>query len=63
LKVKASDLYSAYKTWCQENGEQTLNSTNFGKKLNEKGYQGKKQGSYVYRHGIKIDQGSNEQDS
>lgn len=62
-RAKASDLYNAYKTWCMENGEQALNSTQFGRRLTEKGFEKDKRGSYVYRLGIEIVEGFLEQDS
>jgi putative DNA primase/helicase len=49
-----SDLYNTYKSWCAENGEQALNSTQFGRRLTEKGFEKEKRGSYVYRLGIEI---------
>jgi putative DNA primase/helicase len=62
-RAKGSDLYNAYKTWCIENGEQALNSTQFGRRLVEKGYEKEKRGSYVYYLGIGIVQVIFQQDS
>lgn len=37
VKAKASDLYDAYKTWCDTNGEYVLTQRNFGSRLTQKG--------------------------
>jgi putative DNA primase/helicase len=34
----ASDLYKAYKLWCEETGEQRETQTKFGRRLSEKGH-------------------------
>jgi putative DNA primase/helicase len=52
-KVKAGDLYGAYKQWCSENGERELNSTNFGKKLVEKGLKKDTKG-WVFYYGLEL---------
>ena len=36
-KVKASKLYQAYRTWCEENGEQALTHQAFGRRLSPRG--------------------------
>lgn len=36
--VKSSDLYSAYKQWCTDNGHQALTHTSFGRELTRLGY-------------------------
>lgn len=36
--VRASELYSAYKAWCSENGTHELSQTKFGKYLTSKGF-------------------------
>lgn len=38
-KVQAGKLYEAYKNWCNENGEFTLNQRAFGMKLSERGFE------------------------
>jgi phage/plasmid-associated DNA primase len=35
-------LYTAFKTWCQQSGEQELTQTAFGLRLKERGYQPEK---------------------
>jgi putative DNA primase/helicase len=37
-KVKASELYAAYKHWCADTGEYELSNREFSKRLREKGY-------------------------
>lgn len=37
-KVKASTLYQEFKKWAEENGELTLSSTSFGRRMGEKGF-------------------------
>lgn len=48
-KVKASDLYKAYEAWCKEQGEYCVKNITFGKRLQEKGFQKKKEGNVYYR--------------
>lgn len=48
-KVKGGDLYKAYEAWCKEQGEYCIKGTTFGKRLQEKGYQKKKEGNVFYR--------------
>lgn len=38
-RVKASELYKEYKDWCEPRGDTPMNSTNFGKRLAEKGFE------------------------
>jgi putative DNA primase/helicase len=37
--VAAKDLYTRYKSWCDENGETTEKQRTFGSKLSERGYE------------------------
>ncbi|UJS16904.1 MAG: phage/plasmid primase, P4 family [Candidatus Jettenia sp.] len=39
VKAKAGVLYESYKKWCTDNNEFTLNNRQFGRRLNEKGFQ------------------------
>lgn len=39
LKTIASDIYKAYKQWCEENQEKATNNTRFGRMLSERGYE------------------------
>lgn len=36
--VRAGELYNAYKTWCEANGEHAMTGTAFGRRLTERGY-------------------------
>jgi len=38
LHVPSKDLYAAYATWCEDNGELQIKQTTFGRKLKEKGF-------------------------
>jgi putative DNA primase/helicase len=53
-QVKAGDLFAAYGRWCTENGERTTTQTDFGRKLEERGYTRDKRGPYVFRLGIAL---------
>jgi putative DNA primase/helicase len=37
-EVRASELYEAYKSWCDSEGEKSMTQTMFGKRLGERGY-------------------------
>lgn len=50
-KVKASDLYKAYNTWCESNGENPISGTAFGRRMVEKGYE-KEKTTHVFYKGI-----------
>lgn len=52
-EVRASDLYGAYKTWCDSEGEKPVNQTNFGRRLTERGYV-KKPKPYVTYQGLTL---------
>jgi len=43
--VLSKDLYNAYKTWCEENGEYPLKKNTFSRRLGEKGYSQCRMGS------------------
>lgn len=47
-EVKRSDLYAAYKTWCQETGEYQVTSTKFALRLKERGIKDRKYGTYLW---------------
>lgn len=64
--VKATDLYSAYKNWCDQGGERCVSQTDFGRRLNERGFESNKKGGVVYRIGLdlaseSLDMGSEEE--
>jgi P4 family phage/plasmid primase-like protien len=52
-EARASDLYEAYRSWCELEGEKPMTQTMFGKKLAERGY-GKKPKPYVTYQGLKL---------
>lgn len=61
--VPAKDLYEAYTRWCNENGDEALSGTMFGRLLNERGFMAKKIGGKVYRQGLSLQQEGGQQDS
>ena len=48
-KEKATDLYAAYKRWCDANNEEPKNNTAFGRRLNDLGIRSAKIGGIGYR--------------
>jgi putative DNA primase/helicase len=52
VRVKAGDLYDAYKTWCETTGESWITLTAMGNQLEERGFEKKVSGGYVWRLGI-----------
>ncbi len=55
-RIKAGDLYAAYKKWCEDNGEQPLVQRNFGLQLTERGFEHRKSNSTNWRIGIGLSQ-------
>ncbi|MCK6467084.1 MAG: phage/plasmid primase, P4 family [Candidatus Brocadia sinica] len=56
VKSKASDLYGAYKNWCEAGGEYILSQRSFGLRLTERGLERvKSSGNYWRGIGIKIE--------
>jgi putative DNA primase/helicase len=51
VRIKASELYEAYKKWCDANGEQAATLSAFGHYLEEKGFAKHKIGT-IWRLGI-----------
>ena len=47
-QVKASALFSAYRKWCDETGNNAVNQTRFGTAMAERGFNKEKQGTVVY---------------
>ncbi len=39
VKVRSGDLYEAYRRWCEDNGEHSINNRHFGRRLSEKSFQ------------------------
>jgi P4 family phage/plasmid primase-like protien len=52
LRVKPTDLYDAYKRYCEKNGEMSLSMKEFGTSLNNKGYEVRKSNGSTWRLGI-----------
>ena len=51
--AKASDLYAAYKEWCESNGERPSSQRALGMRLTERGFQRRRgTGGPYYWHGI-----------
>jgi putative DNA primase/helicase len=50
--LKASELYKEYVEWCRPRGDDPMNSTNFGKRLAEKGYEKKRTNHGYYYDGL-----------
>ena len=48
-EVSAKDLYEAYKSWCDSEGEEALKQANFGRRLTERGYERKKKPRVTYQ--------------
>jgi len=44
MKVTAKGLYSAYTSWCEDNGERQLSQTAIGKRLAERGFESSRTG-------------------
>ncbi|KAA0242502.1 MAG: DNA primase [Candidatus Brocadia sp. AMX2] len=56
VKSKASDLYGAYKNWCEAGGEYILSQRSFGLRLTERGLERVKSGGNCWKGiGLKIE--------
>jgi putative DNA primase/helicase len=55
VRAKASDLYEAYKRWCDASGEYAITLTAFGNRLEEQGFAKHKAGT-IWRLGIGLQQ-------
>ena len=53
LEVSATELYTAYKRWAHENGEFELSQTAFGRRIEERGFDVRKNG-VKYRRGLRL---------
>jgi putative DNA primase/helicase len=53
LEVSATELYTAYKRWAHENGEFELSQTAFGRRIEERGFDVRKNG-VKYRQGLRL---------
>lgn len=58
-KVTAGELYKHYVQWCKDTGHEPYNSTNFGRRLTERGFEKVRQSGHFYYLGIglPIDEG------
>jgi len=55
LMEPASELYAAYHRWCQEGGEFELSQTQFGRKMEERGFPAEKRsGGLKWRLGLRL---------
>ena len=52
-QAKAGELYSAYGTWCDQNGEKAVTSKTFATQLAERGFD-KYKSNYVYYIGLEL---------
>lgn len=55
--VNATELYDAYKRWCENEGEGLLTGTAFGKRVVELGYERKHMTAGNYYHGLQLSTG------
>jgi putative DNA primase/helicase len=53
LEVAAGDLYAAYRKWAKDNGEFELSQTAFGRRIEERGFDVRKNG-IKYRRGLRL---------
>jgi len=53
-KITKTDLYQNFKTWCLENGEYVITKRAFGQRLQEKGFEEKRDGAARWWKGIRL---------
>jgi putative DNA primase/helicase len=53
-RIKTSELFKAYKTWCDENGERAEKNNEFGKNLRKRDFKPSKSGSTRFFNGIQL---------
>lgn len=53
MKIKASELFNAYRDWARENNEHDFSNTKFGKEVSKKFHKKKSNGIMIYE-GIKL---------
>lgn len=51
-RVIFSALYHQYANWCKDTGHEPMNSSNLGRRLQERGYKKQKQGGNIYYLGL-----------
>ena len=54
FEIKSSELYRAYKNYCEEGGEQSDSANRFAMQMEEKGFEKKKRTAGNYWLGIKV---------
>lgn len=54
----AGDLYLGFKRWCEDNGQQVMSSTAFGRELSRLGFEGDKVNNKRVRRGLRMMEGS-----
>ena len=52
VKVNPTDLYDAYKKWCEDTGETVLSQRAFGTRLTERGLKPTQSGGKRFRDGV-----------
>ncbi len=60
VRVKAGDLYKAYRDWCEATGTREMSQRNFGSAMTERGFQRTTRGSPTFYLGIRLSFGSTE---
>lgn len=53
-EVGASDLYKAFKDWCEVNGEWCPSQTHFGRRLDDRGFQARRTNTAKLRKGLRL---------
>lgn len=59
VTATAKELFKAYCAWCEEQGEKSLNQTNFGRRLKERGLQNDRNMKGIFWRGIGLLNGDN----
>ena len=54
VKANPTDLYDAYKKWCEDTGETVLSQRAFLTRLTERGLKPKQSGGQRYRCGVEL---------
>jgi putative DNA primase/helicase len=54
-RVKGGELYNSYVDWCRKNGEYAVTQSNFGRRVEERGFTKEKK-KYVYYLGMELQQ-------
>ena len=54
FEVGASDLYRAFKRWCEQNGEWCPSQTHFGRRLDDRGFSSRRTPTHKVRKGLRL---------